>query len=414
MQTRLQASILATDAGAEANDILRSCVQCGFCTATCPTYQLTGDELDGPRGRIWLMKEMLERDAAGAQTQLHLDRCLGCRACETTCPSGVRYGRLLEIGREHLEERVPRTRRDRLLRRLLLAFVPWPRRFRPILRTGQWLRPLLPRRLRDKVPALQRMPSGRPPLSDQQQYPRRVILLAGCVQSLATPNTNHATRRVLNRLGIGGLEARNAVCCGALPQHLSVPETARDMARRNVDAWWPLIEAGASRLVMTASGCGVHVKDYGHVLASDPDYAGRAAKIAELTVDLAEFIAAEDLEGWRLPQTPRVAWHSPCTLQHGQQVTGTVEGLLDGIGCRRVPVADAHLCCGSAGTYSILQEDMSTALRDAKLAALEAESPDVIVTANIGCQMHLAGAAGIPVRHWVELLESAAPVDSGH
>ncbi len=410
MQTRLQASILATDAGAEANDILRSCVQCGFCTATCPTYQLTGDELDGPRGRIWLMKEMLERDAAGAQTQAHLDRCLGCRACETTCPSGVRYGRLLEIGREHLEERVPRSRRDRLLRWLLLAFVPWPRRFRPILRTGQMLRPLLPRRLREKVPVRQQL-SGQ--LPDQRQYPRQVVLLAGCVQSLATPVTNRATRQVLNHLGIGGLEASAAVCCGALPQHLSEPEAARAMARRNVDAWWPLLEAGASRLVMTASGCGVHVRDYGHVLAGDPDYASRAAEIAARTVDLAEFLAEEALEDWRLPEAPRVAWHSPCTLQHGQRVTGTVERLLDGIGCRRVPVADAHLCCGSAGTYSILEEDMSVALRDAKLAALTADAPEVIVTANIGCQMQLAGATAIPVRHWVELLAAAAPVDPG-
>ncbi len=408
MQTRLDPDLLATDAGQEADSILRSCVQCGFCTATCPTYQLRGDELDGPRGRIWLIKEMLERDAAGPETQLHLDRCLTCRACETTCPSGVRYGRLLEIGRERLEQHVARPWRQRLLRRLLLTLVPWPRRFRPLLRSGQWLRPVLPQRLRDLVPMLQ-TGAGRVP--DQYGFGRRVILLAGCVQSLATPVTNRATQRVLNALGVGGVEASAAGCCGALPQHMAEPEAAREMARRNVDAWWPLLEQGAEALVMTASGCGVQVRDYGVVLASDPDYADRAAELAQRTLDLSEFLIGEDLSSWRLSEPQRVAWHAPCTLQHGQRITGLVERLLDGIGCQRVPVADAHLCCGAAGTYAILQPQLSRQLRDAKIRALSQHEPDRAVTANVGCQMHLAAAEELPVQHWVQLMAEARPRD---
>ncbi len=407
MQTRLDAKLLATDAGQEADQILRSCVQCGFCTATCPTYQLMGDERDGPRGRIWLIKEMLERDEAGPSTQHHLDRCLTCRACETTCPSGVRYGRLLEIGREHLEAKVPRPRRVRLLRWLLLTLVPRPAWMRPFLRLGQGLRPVLPERLRDLVPLLQ---TGVGRAADQKAYPRQVILLAGCIQGLATPATNRSTQRVLNRLGIGGVEAVSAGCCGALPQHMAQPEAARAMARRNVDAWWPLVEAGAEALVMTASGCGVQVRDYGVLLAKEPEYAQRAQALSARTRDLAEFLAAEDLSSWRLADPPpRVAWHPPCTLQHGQRITGLVERMLDGIGCVRVPVADSHLCCGAAGSYAILQQDLSKRLRDAKLAALMHHGPEVVVTANVGCQMHMAGAAEIRVKHWVELLAEAAP-----
>lgn len=407
MQTRLDAKLLATDAGQEADQILRSCVQCGFCTATCPTYQLLGDERDGPRGRIWLIKEMLERDEAGPSTQRHLDRCLTCRACETTCPSGVRYGRLLEIGRERLEAKVPRTWRDRLLRKLLLTVVPRPALMRPFLRLGQGLRPVLPEGLRELVPLLQ-TGIGRAP--DQSRHPRQVILLAGCIQGLATPATNRATQRVLNRLGIGGIEAAAAGCCGALPQHMAEPEAAREMARRNVDAWWPLLEAGAEALVMTASGCGVQVRDYGVLLADDPQYAERAAALAARTVDLAEFLSGEDLGDWQLAGAPlRVAWHPPCTLQHGQRITGVVERLLDAIGCVRVPVADSHLCCGAAGSYAILQQDISRQLRDAKLDSLTHHAPEMVVTANVGCQMHLAGVAEVSVRHWVELLAQAAP-----
>lgn len=414
MQTRLDPALLATDAGQEADRILRSCVQCGFCTATCPTYQLLGDERDGPRGRIWLIKEMLERGEAGSSTQRHLDRCLTCRACETTCPSGVQYGRLLEIGREQLETRVSRPWRERLLRWLLLTLVPRPALARPLLRTGQWLRPVLPEALRDLVPVLQtgRWRSGPEPTgsaAESEGLERQVILLRGCIQGLATPATNRAARRVLNRLGVAAVEADAAGCCGALPQHMADPEAARDMARRNVDAWWPLLESGAEALLMTASACGLQVRDYGILLAQDEHYAQRAATVAARSMDLATFLAREDLSGWRLPQPLRVAWHPPCTLQHGQRISGVVEALLDGIGCQRVPVANSHLCCGAAGSYAVLQRDLSRQLRQNKLAALAQHAPAEVVTANVGCQMHLAAAAEVPVRHWVELLADAAP-----
>jgi glycolate oxidase iron-sulfur subunit len=401
MRTELDPRILATDSGREADDILRSCVHCGFCTATCPTYQVLGDELDGPRGRIWLIKEMLEQDRAGADTQLHLDRCLTCRACETTCPSGVRYGRLLEIGRAHLETRVPRSLPDRLQRWLLKRIVPHPARLWLPLRLGQWLRPVLPAALRGRIPVLQPGASGALPEASRD---RSVILLAGCVQSLATPRTNRDTALVLDRLGIRAREAPTAGCCGALPHHLGDPDAAVDLARRNIDAWWPLLEAGAEALVMTASGCGLEVREYGELLAEDPDYAERAAAVSDRTRDLTEFLDGEDLTPLRLPQAPRVAWHPPCTLQHGQQVRGAAERVLDALGVERVPVADAHLCCGSAGTYSLLQPALAGELRRRKLTALEAGEPEQIVTANVGCQTHLAAATERPVRHWIELV----------
>lgn len=401
MRTELDPDILATDAGREADSILRACVHCGFCTATCPTYQVLGDELDGPRGRIWLIKEMLEKDAAGPDTRLHLDRCLTCRACETTCPSGVRYGQLLDIGREHLERTLPRPLLDRTLRWLLKTVVPSPSRFRVPLRIGQLLRPVLPESLRDRVPMLQ----GRRRLPHSGvRHEREVILLAGCVQSLATPQTNRDTIAVLDRLGIRGTEARAAGCCGALPHHLGDAEAARVLARRNVDAWAPLLDAGAEALVMTASGCGVEVREYGSLLADDPAYAARAVQIAARTLDLSEFLVRENLAALRLHGAPKVAWHSPCSLQHGQQVRGAVEQILDAVGARRVPVADGHLCCGSAGTYSLLQPELSDELRRRKLSALLAHEPALIVTANVGCQTHLASTSQVPVRHWVELL----------
>jgi glycolate oxidase iron-sulfur subunit len=411
VRTELHPDILATDAGREADAILRSCVHCGFCSATCPTYQVLGDELDGPRGRIWLIRDMLERDAAGADTQLHLDRCLTCRSCETTCPSGVRYGRLLDIGRTHLEQRVSRPPFERLMRTALRHLVPYPQRLRIPLRIGQWLRPLLPALLRDKVPVLQRRRASSTPAG---AHARQVLLLAGCVQSLATPRTNGDAIAVLDRLGIHAMEAAAAGCCGALPHHLGDPDAARTMARRNVDAWWPLLSSaartgdgdgdGAEALVMTASGCGVEVREYGELLADDPAYAQRAARISAISMDLSEFLVDEDLSSLHLAGRPRVAWHPPCTLQHGQQVRGPVERILDAVGAQRVPVIDSHLCCGSAGTYSLLQPRLAGELRRRKLERLTAETPEVIVTANVGCQTHLGSVAELPVRHWIELL----------
>jgi len=410
MQTHLADFIKDTAAGREADAILRSCVHCGFCTATCPTFQLLGDELDGPRGRIYLIKQMLEGQAVSEKTQLHLDRCLSCRSCETTCPSGVRYHRLLEIGREVLEERVPRSLAARATRFLLTEALPRPWIFKPAVALGQLFRPLLPRVLAEKVP----MPAGgsEQPWPRPRAHRRKMVALAGCVQPTLTPNTNAATARVLDRLGITLSEVPGAACCGALRYHLHAQEKARDDMRQVIDAWWPLVDSGqVEAFVMTASGCGEHVRVYGEVLADDPAYAAKAARIAALTRDVSEVLASESerlaelLAGSSKAGGQRVAFHSPCTLQHAQKIRGVVEALLSTAGYQLVPVADPHLCCGSAGTYSISQPVLAGQLRDGKLAALTAASPDVLVTANIGCQTHLQSGSSLPVRHWIELID---------
>jgi glycolate oxidase iron-sulfur subunit len=402
VQTRLDQRVLATPEGREADAILRSCVHCGFCTATCPTYQLLGDELDGPRGRIYLIKEALEGGAVTERTQRHLDRCLTCRACETACPSGVRYGRLVEIGRAAVDARVPRGRIDALKRVLLRAVVPWPRRFGPLLRIGQLLRPLAPPSLRRRIPRAQAA-GARP----HTEHPRRMLVLEGCVQSVATPRTNAAASRVFDRLGIALESVPAAGCCGAVSLHLSAPDEARDFMRRNIDAWWPRVDAGAEAIVMTASACGAMVKDYGGLLRDDPGYADKAARISALARDVGEVLHDEDLSVLmpRAKGGRRVAFHSPCTLQHGQKLADVVESVLERAGHTLTVVPDAHLCCGSAGAYSLLQPELSAQLLRNKLAALEGGRPDVIASANIGCQLHLATAAGVPVRHWVELLD---------
>ena len=401
MQTQLTPEMLDSTEGREADAILRSCVHCGFCTATCPTYQLLGDELDGPRGRIYLIKQMLEGQPVTHETQLHLDRCLTCRACETTCPSGVRYGRLADIGRAIAEERIARPFTERLFRRALRAVIPHAARFGTLLRLGQAVRPLLPAALRAKIPA--RQAAGDWPAT---RHARRMLVLAGCAQSSTTPATNTAAARVLDRLGISLLVAPAAGCCGALSQHLSAAAEARDFMRRNIDAWWPHVEQGIEAIVMTASGCGVMVKDYGELLRDDPAYADKAATIAGLTRDLGEILAAEDLDALQLAgQGRRIAFHAPCTLQHGQQLPGLIEGLLARLGFELTEVRDSHLCCGSAGSYSLLQPELSRRLRDNKLDSLQTGGPEAIATANVGCQLHLATASGLPVLHWIELLD---------
>ncbi len=404
MQTQLADFIRDSHQGQEADAILRSCVHCGFCTATCPTYQLLGDELDGPRGRIYLIKQVLEGQTPSRKTQLHLDRCLTCRSCETTCPSGVRYGRLVDIGRAAVEAVVPRPWDERLARRLLRWLVPSRVRFGLFLGLGQLFRPLLPASLKAKVPP--RRVAGPWPTAPR---PRTLLALAGCAQAVATPDTNAAAARVLDRLGIRLVEAPRAGCCGALPHHLGAEEEALAMIRRNIDAWWPQVEAGAEAILVTASGCGAMVKDYGALLAQDPVYADKAARIAALARDPSEVLEVELARPEvALPQPGagrKIAFHSPCSLQHGQKLPGLAEGLLTRLGYELTPVADGHLCCGSAGSYSLLQPTLARQLRDNKLATLAAGGPDCIATANVGCQLHLESGTRIPVRHWLELVD---------
>jgi glycolate oxidase iron-sulfur subunit len=407
MQTQLADFIRDTPEGREAEEILRKCVHCGFCTATCPTYQLLGDELDGPRGRIYLIKQVLEGAEPTEKTRLHLDRCLTCRSCESTCPSGVHYSRLLDIGRHVVDERVPRHGSEALTRRVLREFVPRPKLFGLAMKAGQAVRGLLPRTLQAKVPEARA--AGRWP---EPRHARRVIALAGCAQPAMAPSINAAAARVLDALGISMVEAAGAGCCGAVRFHLNDQDGAGDDARRNIDAWWPSIEAGSiEAIVMTASGCGVQVKDYGHLLQHDPAYADKARRVAELTRDIGEVVADESaalaalLAARNLPRQP-LAWHAPCTLQHGQRIRGTVEGLLGAAGFELTPVRDAHLCCGSAGTYSILQPELSERLRTNKLDCLLEGGAGMIASANIGCMTHLQAGTGTPVRHWIELIDA--------
>jgi glycolate oxidase iron-sulfur subunit len=403
MQTILAETFSASPEGREAEAILRSCVHCGFCTATCPTYQLLGDELDGPRGRIYLIKQALEGRRPTRTTQLHLDRCLTCRSCETTCPSGVRYGRLADIGRQLLEQRVRRPLTERLLRRALRFVLPQRRRFGALLRLGRLAAPMLPKSLRSKLPSAQPADAWVP-----ARHPRRVLVLEGCVQALLTPNTNAAAAKVLDRFGITLVRTPAAGCCGALSHHLGATEEALAFMRRNIDAWWPEIEAGAEAVLVTASGCATVVKEYGDLLKRDPWYGERAARVAALARDPSELLRGEDWSGLPLVgRGRRVAFHSPCTLQHGQRVVGAVEPMLEQLGFHLTRVADAHLCCGSAGTYSILQPEISRQLLADKLQALQGDGPDLIATANVGCQLQLASAARVPVKHWLELLAEA-------
>ncbi|MBI3778730.1 MAG: glycolate oxidase subunit GlcF [Gammaproteobacteria bacterium] len=406
MQTALADFIRHTPQGIEADAVLRSCVHCGMCNATCPTYQLLGDELDGPRGRIYLIKQMLEGAAVTRHTLTHLDRCLTCRNCETTCPSGVQYHKLLDIGRTIAEQKVERRRFDRLKRWMLRAVIPYPARFTLLLRLGQLFRPLLPSFLQRSVPP--RQSAGPWPA---MAHARTMLVLEGCAQPAIAPNINAAAARVLDRLGIRLVVAPGAGCCGAASHHTSGVEQGLDFARRNIDAWWPHVESGAEAIVMTASGCGVHVKEYGQLLKDDPAYATKAGKISKLTKDIGEILVQQDLS--KLVSAPagmKVAFHSPCSLQHGQRLGGVVEKILHASGFALVAVPDAHLCCGSAGTYSILHPELSQRLLKNKLAALESGRPDVIVTANIGCLAHLQSRAVLPVRHWIEILDDRAPV----
>lgn len=402
MQTNLASWASGTDLGNEADAILRRCVHCGFCTATCPTYQVLGDELDSPRGRIYLIKQVLEGKEPTQSTQQHLDRCLTCRNCETTCPSGVEYGHLVDIGRKIVDERVERSWGDRTRRTLLRKAMLSPM-FAPAMRLGQSLRGFLPQALRRKVP--ERRDAGS--LPQVGRHARQVLMLAGCVQPAMMPTIDAATIRVLDAVGIGARIAPGAGCCGAVSFHLDAQDEAVAQMRANVDAWWPLVQDGkVEAIVMNASGCGAMVKEYAHHLRHDPAYAQKAADIVALVKDVAEIVAPHaGLLRSRLPAGTRAAFHPPCTLQHWQGLRPLSEQLLADLGFDLQPFADKHLCCGSAGAYSVLNPDIALELRDRKLGAIGAASPDVILSANIGCISHLQSGTETPVRHWVEVVD---------
>ena len=409
MQTHLAPEYQNSQAGREAEAILRKCVHCGFCTATCPTYQLLGDESDGPRGRIYLIKQVLEGNEPTRKTQVHLDRCLTCRNCESTCPSGVEYGHLVDIGRQLVEEKVQRPLAEQALRWTLKEGLNSPL-FAPAMKLGQALRGILPKSLQAKVPAPQN--AG---IWPTRSHARKVLMLAGCVQPAMSPNINSATARVLDAAGIQTVVAPAAGCCGGGKFHLNDQDGALAQMRANIDAWWPWVSpesgSGVEAVVMNASGCGVTVKEYGHLLQHDPMYAEKAARISALTRDLSELLP--ELVPVLKPQlravpSGQIAFHPPCTLQHGQQLRGGVETHLGTLGFNiRVASSEAHLCCGSAGTYSVLNPDIAYTLRDRKLGHLSELAPEAIVSANIGCITHLQSGTNTPVKHWVELLDAA-------
>jgi glycolate oxidase iron-sulfur subunit len=409
MHTELAAAHAHTHGAVRAKAIIGSCVHCGFCLATCPTYQLLGNELDSPRGRIYLIKQMLEGAPASEVTVTHLDRCLTCRACETTCPSGVQYGELLDIGRQMLDAQPIRGPGERLTRGALGALLSRRRVFTAALALGRWLRPFLPKALAVRIPA--RAPVGAAPAP---RHARRMILLQGCVQPALAPSINAAASRVLDRVGISLISVKDEVCCGALSHHLGGigSERALRQMRRNVDVWTRHLDDGAEAILVSASGCAVMVKDYGALLMHDPDYAARAQRVSAAARDLCEVLSVANIAAIAGNNTHergrRVAWQSPCTLQHGQKLTGRVEPLLQAAGFSLTPVRDPHLCCGSAGTYSLLQRKLAVQLRSVKLATLQDAAPEVIASANIGCLQHLGAASGVPVQHWIELIDAAS------
>ncbi len=399
MQTQLTPAWLATPDGQTADKILRSCVHCGFCLSTCPTYGLLGNELDSPRGRIYLIKSLLEGNDVSHGSLSHLDKCLTCRSCETTCPSGVQYGQLLDIGRQAMEAKTPRPIWQKIARFVVRKSLTTPWFFNGLIRLMPFLRHsnsivysvdelALKQRLADRADVLQ----------------SSVLLLAGCVQPALAPNINQASIKVLNRLGLHVIETPQSQCCGAINQHLSAHDDAIAQIKANIDAWLPYLEQGAKAIISNASGCGVMIKDYAHLLRNDAGYAAKAQRISEATKDISEFLLTQDLSRFTHFDNETITFHSPCTLQHGQKLQGVVEEALRKLGYRVNPVKDAHLCCGSAGTYSIFQPSLSKQLRTQKLANLLAEKTNMIVTANIGCLMHLQKGTSVPVKHWIEIL----------
>jgi glycolate dehydrogenase iron-sulfur subunit len=396
MQTFIEKSISETAEGQEAERILRSCVHCGFCTATCPTYQLLGDELDGPRGRIYLIKSMLEGEDVSNKTMTHLDRCLTCRACESTCPSGVEYGKLLDIGRHYVEQKVSRSTILSLYRCLILKVLPYRKRFNFVLSMGRSIRFLLPSKIKKMIPVKKESINT----TNIQTHERKVILFSGCVQPSLSPEINQSVIKVLNYFGVMAVEMENEQCCGAMSHHLSATDQSLSFMKNNIDLFWPLIEQGVEAIISSASGCGVHIKEYGYLLRHDKHYAEKAAKLSSLTKDISEYLQDFDLGSLNISK--QIAFQSPCTLQHGQKLNGVTEKLLSRLGFNMTEVVDAHLCCGSAGTYSLLEKELSGKLQKNKIDNLMKGQPEMILTANIGCCQHLQQVSPVPVRHWIE------------
>ena len=409
MRTQILSPLAETAAGAIAEEVLRACVHCGMCNATCPTYHLTGDELDGPRGRIYLIKQALEGETVSRTTQRHLDRCLSCRACETTCPSGVEYHRLLDVGRAEVLAKAPRPASERITRWALRAIVPHPERLAPLLALGRSFRFLLPASLAGKIPD-KRDPGPWPTRSQ----PRSMANLSGCVQSVAADHFNSATARVFDHVGIALKATPGVGCCGALSFHTDAPDEAKGVARRNIDAWTAVLDAGEEAIIVNASGCAAFIRDYPDVLADDPAWAAKARRIASAVRDPVEILRAFTPVPNREPAAPRIAVHDPCTLRNGPGLGGAVAALLRDLGYDPQPVADPHLCCGSAGAYSLLQPDLAGRLRAEKLAALTAGAPEAIFTANIGCWMHLRATSPVPVRHWIEAVDDLLAPEGPH
>jgi glycolate oxidase iron-sulfur subunit len=402
VRTQIVGPIADTVAGATCDEVLRACVHCGMCNATCPTYQLTGDELDGPRGRIYLIKQMLEGETVGRVTQDHLDGCLSCRACETTCPSGVEYHRLFDIGRGLVAEKVKRPAHARAFRAAIRAVAAWPERMRSLLSLAHAFRFALPRGLKRKVPSMRTVQAAR-----TSAHARRMTMLGGCVQSACAGHFNAATARVFDKLGVALAETPGVGCCGAVSFHLDAPAEARAFARANIEAWTRDLDAGAEVIVVNSSGCAAFIRDYPDVFADDPAWREKAKRVAEHVRDPVQILETLPLRATRKPARPRIAVHEPCTLQHGLRLPGRIGRLLQTLGYEPQPVADAHLCCGSAGAYSLLHPRTADALRANKLAALTASSPTEILTANVGCWMHLGETSRVPVRHWIEAVDEA-------
>ena len=409
MQTRLPESFLDDPKGKMADQILRSCVHCGFCTATCPTYQLTGDELDSPRGRIYLIKQMLEGQPVSKRTQIHLDRCLTCRACETTCPSGVEYGKLIDLGREWIETRNNRATTEKLLRWLLRKILPYPGRYAWLVGLARCFRPILPAKLKRKIPL--KPEAGQLP---EKTYTRKMFILNSCAQSVFNPDIDASTARVLDLFDIQLVRADKSACCGAIDQHLAAPHDAIRQMKANIDAWYSGLQNDVECILSNASGCGAHLKEYRHYFKNDPVYFEKAAFISSKTRDLGEIMSTLPLKDMVRKKTgQKISFHSPCTLQHGQQLNNIIEPLLTECGYELLPVKDTHLCCGSAGTYSVLQPEFSRRLLKNKLQQLNKHHPECIATANIGCLLHLQTQSDVPVVHWVTLIEEALITDQG-